>query len=257
MKYIVLIFGMLASASLVAAEIVKVGVYDFPPYAFVDKKASGIAIQMMEEMNKFQDKYEFVPVLTTSKRRYRDFKAKKFDMVFFESKNWGWQDLPVDASVPFVTGFEVYVTQSKPGRGQEFFSDFKNKAMIGVLGYHYQFANFKTDHGYLKENFNLIQTDGQEKSLELILKGRGEIAVISKEYLNYHFLSKPANKNMLLISDKYDQIYRHTILVRKNYTPTVDYLNNLLMQMEKSRVLTPLWQKYGLEVATPLSAQKN
>ena len=120
--------------------------------------------------------------------------------------------------------------------------------MIGVLGYHYRFANFRTDQDYLAKNFSLIQTDGQERSLELILKGRGEIAVLTKEYLNYHFLAAPRDKNRLLISDKYDQIYRHTILVRHNHSLTIQKINQLLKEMTQANTLKPIWDKYGLSL---------
>ena len=249
MKFYPLIIACLFAVNAFATETIKVGIYDFPPYAFVGEDTKGIAVQMITEMNKFQSDYKFIPVPTTSKRRYRDFEQKKFDMIIFENKEWGWQDYPIDASKNFVTGFEVYVAQALAGRDQDFFTDFKSKAMIGVLGYHYRFANFSTDQEYLVNNFNLLQTSGQKKSLELILKGRGDIAVLTKEYLNYHFLTSPTDRTKLLISKKFDQIYRHTILIRKNHQLSVQYINQLLANMKQKGVLTPLWNKYGLEVA--------
>lgn len=248
MKYYALIIACLLSASVLAADIVKVGVYDFPPYAFIADETTGITVQMIKAMNQFQKKYQFVAVPTTPKRRYLDFEKNKFDMIIFENKNWGWQTYPVDVSKAFVTGFEVYVTLAKPGKGQDFFSNFKNKTMIGVLGYHYQFANFRTDPDYLKSNFNLLQTNSQKKSLELILNGRGDIAVLSKEYLNHHFLSSPDDEAKLLISDNFDQVYQHTILVRKNGELSVQYINKVLDQIEQQGTLNPLWEKYGLKV---------
>ena len=248
MKLHALLVSCLLSINVLAGDIVKVGIYDFPPYAFISEETTGITVQMIAAMNKFQNKYEFVPIPTTAKRRYSDFENNKFDMMIFESQSWGWQQYPVTASKTFVTGLEVYVTQAKYGRGQDFFSDFKNKAMIGVLGYHYQFANFRTEQDYLKKNFNLFQTNSQKKSLELILKDRGEIAVLSKEYLNYHFSHSPLDIPKLLISEKFDQIYQHTILVRKNNKLSVKYINELLDQMKQKGTLTPLWEKYGLEV---------
>lgn len=248
MKLYALIVGCLLSFNVIAADIVKVGVYDFPPYSFIADKASGIAIQMIAEMNKAQDKYVFVAVPTTPRRRYHDFENNKFDMMIFESKKWGWQKYPIASSQSFVTGAEVYITLAKAGRGQDFFSDFKNKTMIGVMGYHYQFANFSSNQKYLKSNFNLIQTDSQKKSLELILNNRGEIAVLSKEYLHYHFSHSPEDKAKLLISEKPDQIYRHTILIREKHKLSIEYINSLLTQMTKSGTLEPLWEKYGLKV---------
>jgi len=248
MRLYTLLISFLISPSILAADIIKVGIYDFPPYAFITDKPTGITVQMIAEMNKFQNQYKFVGVPTTSKRRYLDFENNKFDMMIFESKKWGWQEYSMVASRAFVTDFEVYVTQTKLNRGQEFFSDFKNKAMVGVLGYHYQFADFNAEQDFLENNFNIIQTNSQKKSLELILNNRGEIAVLSKAYLNYHFVHSPEDKAKLLISDKYDQTYRHTILIRKGHQLSVNYINKLLIDMKQKNILKPLWKKYSLEV---------
>ena len=248
MRLYALFISCLLSTSILAANVVKVGIYDFPPYVFIADKTNGITVQMIAAMNKFQQKYEFVAVPTTAIRRYRDFENNKFDMMIFENKNWGWQKYPVAVSQTFVTGEEVYVTQAKRGKGQDFFLDFKNKAIIGVLGYHYQFANFHVERDYLEKNFNLLLTNSQKKSLELILHDRGEIAVLSKEYLNYHFAHSPADEAKLLISKKLDQVYQHTILVRKDRELSINYINKLLDQMKQKGTLIPLWEEYGLEV---------
>ncbi|WP_448549525.1 substrate-binding periplasmic protein [Thalassotalea fusca] len=248
MKLHTFILGLWLSFEAFTAEIVKVGLYDFPPYAFVTDGSESIAVQLIDAMNAFQHQYKFVGIPTTSKRRYLDFEKNKFDMIIFEDIKWGWQDYPVTASYPFATGYEVYVTLAKPERDQSFFNDFQDKVMIGVLGYHYQFANFSTDPEFLSKNFKLIQTDGQKKSLELILNNRGDIAVLSKEYLNYHFMQSPQDKDKLLISDKYDQIYNHTVLVRKNSHIAIEYINELLGNMRKKGILDTLFGKYGLEI---------
>ena len=56
----------------------------------------------------------------------------------------------------------------------------------------------------------------------------------------------PEHKAQLLISTKYDQIYQHTILIRKNAKPLVEEMNALLTEMENAGVLAKLWKKYGI-----------
>jgi len=249
MRLYALIVSLLLYSNILAAEVVKVGIYDFPPYAFVTDKITGITVQMIAAMNKFQNKYQFEAVPTTARRRYRDFEENKFDIMIFESKKWGWEKYPMAASKTFATGAEVYVTQAKLGRKQDFFSDINNKSILVVLGYHYQFADFHAEQDYLENNFHILQTTSQKASLELIMNDRGEVAVLSKEYLNYHFSHTPEDREKLLISDKLDQIYQHTILVRKNQEPSIRYINNLLGQMKQKGILKPLWKKYGLEAS--------
>lgn len=241
-----LFFISSAFANKLDAQVVRVGLYDFTPYVFLDDEPSGIAIEMLNRMNQFQKRYQFVPVLTTSRRRYHDFSNKKFDMMMFEDKNWGWQSFLVNQSEPYVTDAEVYVTQATGNRGQSYFDSFDDKLMVGVLGYHYKFAEFNSDLGYLKKHFNFIPTQNQAQSLELILKKRGDIAVISKSYLNYHFRQFPDDKQKLLISDKHDQTYRHTILIRQGHIISLDFINQLLLKMKEENQLAPLWQRFGL-----------
>ncbi len=248
MNKLITVFLLLLSFGVHAGEVIKVGVYEFPPYVFVGEKATGITVDMIGLMNKFQKDYQFEVVTTTPQRRYKDFDNKKFDMLLFESKGWGWLKYPVAGSLAFLKGAEHYVALKKPGRGQAFFGDFKNKKMIGMLGYHYGFARFHAEADYLKKNYNMTLTDNQQTNLDLILNKRGDIAVMSKAYLNYYFKKHPKQQAKFLVSDKPDQIYRHTALVRKGLKSiTVRDINKLLQAMKTKGVLTPLWKKHGLE----------
>jgi hypothetical protein len=101
---------LVPSVSVQAIEIVKVGVYEFPPYVFVGEKATGITVEMIGLMNKFQKDYKFEVVTTTPQRRYKDFNDKKFDMLLFESKGWGWLKYPIAGSIAFLKGGEHYIS---------------------------------------------------------------------------------------------------------------------------------------------------
>lgn len=238
---------LLCSANLHAAQQIKVGVYDFAPFAFVDDEVTGVTAQMIAAMNQFQQQYEFVMVPTTAKRRYKDFADKKFDMLIFESKSWGWLEYPVASSLAFLKGAEVYISLAGKGRDQGFFGDFKNKSLVGVLGYHYGFARFHAERDYLEKNFDIVLTDSQKTCLALLLKGRGEIAIISQDYLNYHFKNQPQDKAKILISETKDQVYRHTILLRKGMDGiNIRNINQLIAQMKRKGALEPLWNEYGL-----------
>ncbi len=54
-------------------------------------------------------------------------------------------------------------------------------------------------------------------------------------------------KNKILVSDKFDQKYNHTILVKNNTGISLDEMNALLSKMEKAGELSALWEKNGLE----------
>ena len=69
--------------------------------------------------------------------------------------------------------------------------------------------------------------------------------------INFPFIHRlvkliPELKKQLLISDKLDQPYNHTILVRKGNIPSVSDINTLLTEMEQAGILKKLWGKYGI-----------
>lgn len=83
-------------------------------------------------------------------------------------------------------------------------------------------------------------------SLHHLLVGRGDVAVITKSYLNRYLMKQPKDKSKLLVSDRMDQVYEHTAVVKKGSRPSAQDIDALLTAMEKAGVLKPLWANYGL-----------
>jgi ABC-type amino acid transport substrate-binding protein len=229
-----------------AQQVVKVGGYVFPPFVDTEEGAPNLTLELIGAMNAFQKKYTFEFVMTSSKRRFNDFDAKAFDLIFFESIDWGWQGKQVDASNVIMRGGAVYITQAVKGRTQRYFDDFKGKSIWGILGYHYGFANFNSDEEYLKERFNAHMITSQEGLIEAAAKGRADISVVVREYLQVYLTRHPEVRSKILISEKMDAINRYTILVRKGIKPDVAEINKLILDMENAGVLKKLWGKYNL-----------
>lgn len=239
---ILLLLCLIHSAQ--ARQIVRVGAYSFPPYATIN--AAGEAeVELVDLLNRHQDKYEFRIVTTSPSRRYYDFRRNAFDVMFYESRDWGWQGYPVDVSPVFLTGGEHYVALQRPGRSQHYFDDFTGKRMLGMRGYHYGFAGFNSDPDFLRRKFGMIGTTNNEATLRLLLDGKGDVAVVTSAYLNQFLAANPELRQRLLISERLDQEYRHTILVRSDFEPSAAELGALLRDLDKAGVLRPLWQTYG------------
>ncbi len=228
-----------------AAETVNVGAYPFLP--FVDK-SGGLTGELLQAINAFQADYKFQLVNTSYNRRYRDMADGSFSVIFFENIKWGWDSKLVDASKVFLQGDgEVYVARAQPGRGQEYFDNLADKQILAVVGYHYGFANFDADPVLLTQKFSITFSADNQVSLRNLLAERGEVAVITKSYLRRYLQQDPAAAAKLLVSDRLDQAYAHTVLVRKGSKPTVQDIEALLDKMEAAGVLKKLWQRYGLE----------
>ena len=245
---------ILSIASLVVQSetVIKVGGYEFPPFVNTKnmQRNHGATIDMIESLNQLQNEYLFEYFPTSSKRRYMDFSAGRYDIIMFENYEWGWEGQPVEQSKVFMAGGEVYIAYNREGRDQHFFDNMASKRMVGILGYHYGFANFNADESYLSEHFNVLLSTDHLRNIRLILTDRpelAEIAVVTRSFLGEYLRENPDQRKELLISDKFDQEYQHRILVRKNADISVDKVNELLTELESSGVMDKLKKRYGLE----------
>jgi polar amino acid transport system substrate-binding protein len=228
--------------------IVKVGVVHFPPYIEVEAngKTSGMIMEMLSFMNSTQSTYKFETIPTAAMRKIRDFKNGAYDLSFFDNLNWGWEKSDVDASQVYMRGKEVYIAKKKPGRGEEYFADFTGKSMVGMLGYHYGFANFNADPTYLRKKYNMQSSTSNEGSIKMILHDRGDIAIVSDAFLNWYLNTHPEDRANILVSNKVDQHYFHTVIVRKNIRPSVQEINALLNKFKQSKYFKSMEVRYGV-----------
>ncbi len=226
---------------------VKVGGYIFPPFV-VEKENDqyiGITIDLLNEMNSFQKKYKFQFVITSSKRRYLSFDKGEFDIIMFEDIIWGWKDKNMEASKVILKGGEVYITKADPSKDQSYFNDLKEKSIACFLGYHYGFANFNADEKFLRKNFNIQLSSTHKGNIKKVLTERADIAVVTLLYLKKFFENNPDKISQILVSEKFDQRYNHTILLRKNAKIDAIEMNALLSGMEKAGFLARVWEKRG------------
>lgn len=241
------VFPVASVSTSLAAQEVRVGATEFPPYIMVERSGAvgGILVDTLNYLNSIQTKYKFVAISYSAMRRHNGFKNKVFDVSFFDNIEWGWDKSAVDVSDIFMRGKEIYIALAKPGRGEEYFNDLKQRTMIGVLGYHYAFAEFNSDPAFLRKNYKMQLTSSNEGSIAMVLDGRGDVAVVSDAFLNWYLLKNPTSKK-LLVSKKVDQHYLHTTIVRKNTRPNVAEINALLKQFRKSKIYEDILQKYGV-----------
>lgn len=233
------------SISVWAGEKVAVGRYPFLPFV---GKSGGLTFELIQAMNTFQSDYEFYLVETSPNRRYRDMENGLFSVMFFENIKWGWDTSKVDASKVFLSGDgEIYVALHAPGRGQDYFKNIDDKHILAVTGYHYGFANFETDPAVLGRQYHITFSPDNEVSLHNLLAGRGDVAVITKSYLKSYLVNDPQAASALLVSDRFDQIYAHSAVVKKGSKPSAQEIDQLFAKMRSAGILKKLWVRYGLD----------
>jgi ABC-type amino acid transport substrate-binding protein len=252
MKKWLLIFCSLVSFAVSAQEpwvrkTIKVGGYVWEPVVFLSgRNYQGLTLDLIDAANKAQGDFEFEFVLTTPENRYRDFQQGKFDMIFFEDIDWGWNAHPVNATIAQAKGTELYIALNTSGRDQRFFQNIKEKNISAVKGFHYSFAGSNTSEDYLKKHFKIRLHDQSSLVLEDILDEKSEIGVINSLYLQYAIVENYKIEKQLLIGQKFDQDFTLSTLVRKNSAMTVAQMNVLLNRLKDEGVLKAIWDKYQL-----------
>ena len=238
------------SSRLEAAEEVRVGGYDFPPYLFRPEsdEPHGLVVEMLTLLNQLQSDYHFVLVPTAATRRYRDLVTGRFDLIFFESSLWGWQDTPhVALSLP-IEEAEVYVALRVPGRAEEYFADLSGKRMALHRGYHYGFAGFDPDPYMLRDHFEAQMTYSHDSNLRMLLLRRADVAVVTRSYLQIYAERNPANMERLIVSSRLDQVYRHQVLMRPGGLPGQVRMSALLKRLLVDPTFVTLLHRYHLRL---------
>jgi ABC-type amino acid transport substrate-binding protein len=226
------------------ATVVRVGAYEFPPY--VDETGGGVTRDLMELLNGTQGEFRFEIVRTAPQRRYEDLDQGRFDMIAFECRNWGWQDRPIEATHPFLRDAEVFVARVAPGIDQHYFDDLTGKSILGRLGYHYAFAGFDADPKRLEQQYRTRVTVTHEGNVRSVVAGRADLAIVTRSFLIRFLQREPDLARQILMSERTDQIYEHTILTRRGAAVTAGWLDSALDRLEADGRLETLWRRSGI-----------
>ena len=254
-KILLLLLSLHACPSW-ARELVRVGAYHFPPYSIKPESQTleGLVPELLVLLNQVQDRYRFELVPTAVSRRYRDFQQGRFDLILFESPSWGWQNIPMDSVDLQIEDAEVYVAQAQPERDQVYFADLKGKRLALYNGYHYGFADFNADQEYLTQQYNAVLTYSHDSNLLMLLRGRADIAVITRSYLRLYLERYPQQNGAFLVSQRVDQMYHHHALLRPQAPLDGQGFADLMQRLRSMGQLQPLLDRYYLTMVAPQTA---
>lgn len=232
-----------------AADTIKVGLYRFPP--FVDFNASGepegLSLDILNLLNEIQGDYRFEPVVTSPSARYSDFSAGQFDVMLFENVDWGWaqRNLPVSQTPEFMSGGERYIALAKPGRTQSYFDDLSTKTIAGIAGYHYGFADFNDDPDYLRQKHGVRLVRRADDLIRAILSEHVDIAVVTESLLLKKISLIPDLKAKILVSERYDQVYSHRVVLRTGMALSHMDMSDLMDRLVIDPKYSALLKNYG------------
>lgn len=233
-----------------AAQLVRIGAAHFPPYTVRPEQGAdtGLLPQLVEALNGAQADYQFVLVPTSIPRRFRDFEQGRVDMAIFENPDWGWQGIPHISVDMGLEDAEIFVAQREDGRDQRYFADLTGKRLAVFSGYHYAFANFNADSKFLAERFNATLTYSHDSNLQMVARGRADIALVTRSYLSDFMVRNPKVGEQFLVSKRIDQVYHHYALLRPNAPITGEAFAALLKGLRDNGQMLKIFEPYRIDV---------
>ncbi|WP_404339963.1 PhnD/SsuA/transferrin family substrate-binding protein [Pseudoalteromonas mariniglutinosa] len=234
---------------VMAKTLVRVGAYEFPPYVELDRdQTKGLTVDLINQLNKIQQEYHFQLVLTTPVRRYIAYEQAMFDAIFFEDLNWGWQqrNINIKNSSTVATDEEVFIALKRVAKSQLWFNDFSDKTITGILGYHYQIADYKIVPEVLEKKYNMTLVNDHQASIELVLKQRTDAAIVTRSFLHQYSQQHPVQSDQLLISDRVAQVYQHQLLLRPDHKLDIATLFMWVQQLLQQGKLNEQFKLLGL-----------
>ena len=247
---VLLVFGMTLLTPVWAVQEVRVGAAHFPPYTVRPESGvdTGLLPQLLDALNQLQNDFRFVPVPSSIPRRFRDFDQGRVDMVMFENPAWGWQDIAYSAVDMGLEDAEVFVARQQPDRQQDYFDDLSNKRLALFSGYHYAFAGFNPEPKFLTDTFNATLTYSHESNLLMVLRGRVDVALITRSNLTELLARNPKIKPQVLVSQRIDQIYHHYALLRPQAPIAAPQLAALLQQLRDNGQIKAIFEPFQVAV---------
>ncbi|WP_158638063.1 substrate-binding periplasmic protein [Shewanella donghaensis] len=241
---------MLMTTSVHALPVVNVGGYLFAPYVNVTNEGlfQGFTIDLINALNNQQSKVDFQFVNTSIENRYQAYELGRFDLMLFESKIWGWENFNPEFIPLDIKDGEVYITLRDELKNQDYFNSFAGKSLSLVSGYHYKFAEWNTNTSVLSTHFDIQFVHTNKASIESVVKGRADIAPVTYSYLKHYFLINPKAESKLLISDRFDQQYTHSVLLNPNAIVSAAEIKQWLAGIKDSGQLRRIAEKYNVDL---------
>ena len=86
-----------------------------------------------------------------------------------------------------------------------------------------------------------------KKSIELVLKKRSDMAIVTRSYLNQYLNKYPQSKKKLLVSERVAQTYKNQLLIRPTQPLGINTLYKLVKKALAQNTLATKFKILGLQ----------
>lgn len=241
---------LMMSSSLWAKPVIRVGGYEFPPYVSIDEaqQARGFTLDLIQVLNQSQQQVTFQFVPTSVSNRHQAFILGRYDLIMFESMLWGWKDYDANFVPIGVEDGDLYISLHNEHKDQSYFDHFDGKKLALVSGYHYQLSGWANDPDTIGQKFDALFVPSNDAAIKSILKSRADIATVTWSYLQFYLNKNPKAHDRILLSDKWDQRYRHGIIINPKAQISAKQLSIWLDELKQDGTLKALAERYQLKL---------
>lgn len=179
-----------------------------PPYIEQLELETGLYFELVELFNLHQSKFQFIPQFVPRKRLNREIENNTLDGMILGVHPVWFKDKKQEKFLwtqPILFDQDEFVSPKSNPFEYKSKDSLNNKNIGGVRGYHY----FRVAPVIKEGKAKLTPTSSELRLLEMLIKQRLDLAVISQATLNYYFKIHPDWKSQLHYSrTPHEQYYR-------------------------------------------------
>ena len=101
---------------------------------------------------------------------------------------------------------------------------------------------------FLAQNYNATLTYSHDSNLLMVLRGRADIALVTRSYLSDYFLRNEKVADQLLVSERIDQVYHHYAILRPAAPISGEAFGQLLQGLRDNGQMLKIFDPYKIAV---------
>lgn len=251
-RTLVLLILILGSVKAIADEPIDVYVaaYEFPPF-YSKEMPTHLVGEMITSLNFMQSNYRFILREVPVTARYQALSLEGCcDVMFFETPEWGWSqgstrhDIDLGVTTPIMRGSERFVMHKREGINEVEFSDYRNKRIGGIAGYHYGFTGKRTTTELLEREYGMYLSNSHMTNIRMLMNDRLDMIMLTDEFIAS--LKNTEYYNKLAFAPEPDNTYTLSMLVNNDKAIDVHIMSDLLKQLNAEGELDALFRSFNL-----------
>lgn len=222
-----------------------VGMGSRPPFLDIHGE-QGAGPDVLNALNQAQEHFYFKHKYIPTKRKVKMVEEGWIDIMMWDNRSWSWESSNVSSSAALVHSKDIFIALKERAQTEQFFDSLENKSISVVRGYHYQFLDFDTNFEKFSDKYKIASVRTEEAVIKMVLAGRAHVGVVSDTSLSWFLIRYPEYQTKIIQSEKIDKFYSRHFVIPNQSVLTANELNDILKAADQKGLLSPIYQRYGL-----------